>query len=134
MELDDELEKLRTEVKRWERRNPGSRIRRELKGRLIEVAQQAAEQGISGKITATRLGLEPSTLYRWLRVHSTVDKVEGMLREMKVIGPDAPTPTPMSQAQTEALDKRWPKLTLPGGIVVEGLETEQVITIVRALR
>ncbi len=116
MELDDELEKLRKEVKRWERRNPGSRIRRELKGRLIEVAQRAAEQGISGKSTATRLGLEPSTMYRWLRVHSTVDKVEGMLREMKVIGPDAPIPTPMPHTPTEALDQRWPRLTLPGGI------------------
>ena len=138
MELEDELDMLRDEIATWQRRNPGAHHRDELKGRVIKATRRALERGVTTKQTAELLGLKACMLARWLRVDATVNKIEGMLREMKVIGPEAPTPAPaqVSKARPrgQMLRARWPRLLLPGGLVVEGLDTEQVITILRALR
>lgn len=134
MELEDELEKLRGEVATWERRNPGAHLKRDIKDRLIAAASRAIERGATASHTAELLGVKPCRLSRWLRVGGAVTKIEGVLREMTVIGPDAPVSVPQTRPRAEVLEGRWPRVMLPGGIVVEGLDTEQVITLLRALR
>ena len=138
MELEDELDMLREEIATWERRNPGAHHRGELKSRVVKVARSAQECGVTTKQAAELLGLKACMLARWLRVDTTVNKIEGMLREMKVIGAEATTPATVQVSKArrrgQVLRARWPRLLAPGGLVVEGLDTEQIITILRALR
>lgn len=134
MELEQELDKLRDEVERWGRQNLGARIRHDLKGRMVVATKRAIAEGATASQVAEHLGVKPENLSRWLRVDATVVKVEGMLRELKVIGPETVEAKPGRRARAPLFKKTPPRLLLPGGIAVEGLDLEQLVTVLRCLR
>lgn len=130
MELEQELHKLREEVETWRRRNGGAYLRRDMRARLVEAARRAQVAGATTRAIAEHLGVKEDTLARWLRADKNVEKVEGMLREMNVLGEE-----PLPRVTKRPLFKKGPpRLLMPGGIVVEGLNLEQLLTVLRGLR
>ena len=124
-EVYDELGKaLRERIFEEGRSRLGKRWRcpRELKQRVLEFARQRRYGGMPIKTVADELGLDNSTLARWIRD----EKVGGGFRQVAIVPSDEGPEEPFSGGQRLALIS-------PRGFRLEGLDAGAAIALFREL-
>ncbi|MCX4239042.1 hypothetical protein [Paraliomyxa miuraensis] len=129
MEREDELRALGKELDALGPVGGRGHIKGDLKVRIVAAAKRAIGGDTKRADVAAVLGMSASTLGRWLHEDAAKREVR-LLREMTVIGGEPDSGSHYSSAETRG---RWPRVVLPNGVVLEGLDTEQIVTILRAL-
>jgi hypothetical protein len=117
--MDDEIGRLRAEVRRLAQGKPRSQVRYPAGFRhaAVRLVRRRVEQGSSVARLARGLGVSEPTLTKWLR-----PPTGARLRPVAVA---APPPAPAGA--------RGPVLVTPHGLRVEGLDPTALIAVLRAL-
>jgi transposase-like protein len=120
--MEGRLQRLYERVRRelGEVRTSGSRYPDELQREAVECLQEGLEQGLSIRQMAAKSGISSPTLRGWLR------SCTGGLRAVEVM---AEEPVVSSRAG----ERRDRVLVSPRGLRVEGLELEEIATLLRVL-
>ena len=124
----DEISAMASEI--WRRRNEAPRRRwrapDDLREQVLEYARDCREQGEPVVDIAGRLGMVESTLYRWLRVES--EQCSPELKSVSIV------PAMDGIEEEVEIRRQEPvRLITPQGYVVEGLDAELVVEVLRAL-
>ncbi|MCP4902046.1 MAG: transposase [bacterium] len=124
----DEIRALASEISGRRNKAPGRRWRApdDLRERALEYARECREQGEPVVDIAGRLGMVESTLYRWLRLEDEMGSPE--LKSVAIIPAS-------SEADSRVIDERPQRVRLitPQGYIVEGLDVDMVVDVLREL-
>jgi transposase-like protein len=120
--MEDRLRQFRERVRRElvEGGKPSTRYSEDLRREAVACFEEGLEQGLSRREISAALGISKPTLRSWSRSTS------GGLRPVEILA-GAPA------ARSRAGEKPARVLVTPGGLRVEGLELEEIATLLRVL-
>jgi transposase-like protein len=120
--MEDRLQRLYEWVHRemGEVRTSGARYPEELQREAVKCLHEGLEQGLSIRQMAAKSGISSPTLRGWLR------SCTGGLRAVEVMGEERLVSGRSGERQDRVL-------VTPGGLRVEGLELEEIATLLRVL-
>ena len=103
---------------------PGRNYPDSLRSAIVAHAAERQAAGDGVHTIAASLGLNPNTLYTWLRASATERRPPAAFRKVRIsnVPPDRSSPTPGG-----------PTLVTPEGFRVEGLDVAGLVAVLRSL-